>query len=61
MPPYKCPVPNSDSGYAVSSYREVNPSLGTMADLREFAAALRKEGISLVRDFIFNHTSDEHA
>ena len=60
MPPYKCPVPNSDGGYAVSSYREVSPSLGTMADLREFAAALRKEGISLVLDFIFNHTSDEH-
>jgi amylosucrase len=60
MPPYKCPVPNSDGGYAVSSYREVNPTLGTMAELREFAAALRKEGISLVLDFIFNHTSDEH-
>jgi amylosucrase len=60
MPPYKCPIPNSDGGYAVSSYREVNPALGTMAELREFAAALRKEGISLVLDFIFNHTSDEH-
>jgi amylosucrase len=60
MPPYKCPVPNSDGGYAVSSYREVSPTLGTMADLRDFAAALRKEGISLVLDFIFNHTSDEH-
>ncbi len=60
MPPYKCPVPNSDGGYAVSSYREVNPKLGTKADLRDFAAALRKEGISLVLDFIFNHTSDEH-
>lgn len=60
MPPYKCPIPNSDGGYAVSSYREVSPALGTMADLRELAAALRKEGISLVLDFIFNHTSDEH-
>jgi amylosucrase len=60
MPPYKCPIPNNDGGYAVSSYREVTPALGTMADLRDFAAALRKEGISLVLDFIFNHTSDEH-
>jgi amylosucrase len=60
MPPYKCPIPNSDGGYAVSSYQEVNPTLGTMTDLRDFAAALRKEGISLVLDFIFNHTSDEH-
>ena len=60
MPPYKCPVPNSDGGYAVSSYQEVNPTLGSLEELREFAAALRKEGISLVLDFIFNHTSDEH-
>ena len=60
MPPYKCPTHNSDGGYAVSSYRETNPALGTIADLRELATALRKEGISLVLDFIFNHTSDEH-
>ncbi len=61
MPPYKCPTSNSDGGYAVSSYRETNPALGTITELREFATALRKEGISLVLDFIFNHTSDEHA
>jgi len=60
MPLFRCPEGNSDGGYAVSSYREVNPALGTMADLRELAQALRKEGMSLVLDFIFNHTSDEH-
>jgi amylosucrase len=60
MPPFKCPTTNSDGGYAVSSYREVNPALGNMHDLKELASALRKEGISLVLDFIFNHTSDEH-
>ena len=61
MPLFKCPDGNSDGGYAVSSYREVNPALGTMADLQALAAALRAEGISLVLDFIFNHTSDAHA
>jgi amylosucrase len=61
MPLFKCPAGNSDGGYAVSSYREVNPALGSMADLQDLAAALRAEGISLVLDFIFNHTSDEHA
>jgi len=60
MPPFKCPEKHNDGGYAVSSYREVNPALGTMADLRELAATLRAEGISLVLDFIFNHTSNEH-
>ncbi|MFO1036245.1 MAG: amylosucrase [Geminicoccaceae bacterium] len=60
MPLFLCPEKNSDGGYAVSSYREVNPALGTMADLRDLATALRRKGISLVIDFIFNHTSNEH-
>jgi len=60
MPLFKCPEGNSDGGYAVSSYREVNPALGAMDELRELAAELRREGISLALDFIFNHTSDEH-
>jgi amylosucrase len=61
MPLFRCPAGNSDGGYAVSSYREVNPALGTIGDLKDLAAALRAAGISLVLDFIFNHTSDEHA
>ncbi|KIS27484.1 amylosucrase [Arthrobacter sp. SPG23] len=60
MPLFLAPEPHSDGGYAVSSYRDVNPKLGTMTQLRELAAELRSNGISLVVDFIFNHTSDEH-
>jgi amylosucrase len=60
MPPYDCPQPHNDGGYAVSSYRKVSPSLGTIEDLRRVADALREAGISLVLDFVFNHTSDEH-
>lgn len=60
MPLFRAPEGNSDGGYAVSSYREVNPALGTMDELRELAAELRAAGISLVLDFVFNHTSDEH-
>lgn len=60
MPPFKCPEPHSDGGYAVSSYRETNPKLGTMAGLRRLAGRLREAGISLVLDFVFNHTADEH-
>lgn len=60
MPLFEAPEPESDGGYAVSSYRAVNPALGTMDQLRELAAELRANGISLVLDFIFNHTSNEH-
>src|SRR5690606_27627322 len=61
MPVFKTPEGDNDGGYAVSSYREVNPDLGTMDQLRGLATELRHHGISLVLDFIFNHTSDEHA
>ncbi|MBG6181799.1 alpha-amylase family glycosyl hydrolase [Arthrobacter sp. CAN_A1] len=60
MPLFLAPEPHSDGGYAVSSYREVNPALGSMEQLRTLAADLRANGISLVVDFIFNHTSNEH-
>ena len=61
MPLFAAPPGNSDGGYAVSSYREVEPALGTMEELAGLAAELRRNGIALVVDFIFNHTSDEHA
>ena len=60
MPLFRCPEGDNDGGYAVSSYRDVEPRLGTMAELRDLTAALREAGISLVVDFVFNHTSDEH-
>lgn len=60
MPPFAVPAGDSDGGYAVNSYRMLDPSLGTMEDLSELGDRLREEGISLVVDFVFNHTSDEH-
>jgi amylosucrase len=60
MPLFKVPEGENDGGYAVSSYREVNPRLGTMRDLISLSKALRREGISLAVDLVFNHTSDDH-
>ncbi|MFQ3241472.1 MAG: amylosucrase [Lentimonas sp.] len=50
----------SDGGYAVSDYRSVDSKLGTMDELKALASDFRKVGISLVIDFVFNHTSDDH-
>ena len=61
MPLFKSPKPLNDGGYAVSSYREVDEELGTLQDLKDLATELRKVGISLVVDLVFNHTSNEHA
>ncbi len=60
MPLFRAPADNSDGGYAVSDYRQVDPRLGSMAELEALAAELRTNGISLTLDFVFNHTSDEH-
>jgi len=60
MPVFEVPAGDNDGGYAVSSYRKVEPRLGTMEDLAELATELRHHGISLTLDFVFNHTSDEH-
>lgn len=60
MPVYEVPEGDSDGGYAVSSFRDVRADLGTMDDLAALATELRHHGISLVLDFVLNHTSDEH-
>ncbi len=60
MPLFKAPAGENDGGYAVSSYREVHPPLGTMEQLASLASEFRKAGISLVVDLVFNHTADEH-
>ncbi|HVN15627.1 MAG TPA: alpha-amylase family glycosyl hydrolase, partial [Anaerolineales bacterium] len=60
MPLFKAPESENDGGYAVSSYREVHPPLGTMEQLASLSRDLRQADISLVLDLVFNHTSDEH-
>ncbi|MBI1324038.1 amylosucrase [bacterium] len=60
MPMFRSPAGDDDGGYAVSSYREVDPAIGTMEGLADLATELRNHGISLCLDFVFNHTSDEH-
>ena len=60
MPLFAVPRENSDGGYAVSDYRAIHPDIGTMEELAELSNILRDEGISLVLDFVMNHTADEH-
>lgn len=61
MPLFKVPDGPNDGGYAVSSYREVAPRLGSMEELARFAEALHERGMALVLDFVLNHTADDHA
>ncbi|MEO1018128.1 MAG: alpha-amylase family glycosyl hydrolase, partial [Pseudomonadota bacterium] len=51
---------DNDGGYAVSDYHQVAADLGTMDQLADLAREFRTQGISLVLDFILNHTADNH-
>src|SRR3954447_2736011 len=50
----------NDGGYAVVDYGAVDPSLGTMDDLRALASDLRAAGMALCVDLVLNHTAAEH-
>ncbi len=61
MPLFAVPDGPNDGGYAVSSYREVAPRLGSMEQLAALADELHERGMALVLDFVLNHTADDHA
>lgn len=52
---------DSDGGYSVMDYRQINPAFGTMAEFEAVSAALRARGMSLCVDLVLNHTAKEHA
>jgi alpha-glucosidase len=54
------PSPNKDYGYDVSDYLDVDPALGTMADLDRLIADAGRRGIRVLLDIVPNHTSDKH-
>ncbi|MET0267308.1 MAG: alpha-amylase family glycosyl hydrolase [Duganella sp.] len=51
----------NDGGFAVTSFDEVDPALGSNADLEALTAQLREAGVSLCSDLILNHVADDHA
>ncbi len=60
MPCLKPRRGDSDGGYSVMDYRQVNPAYGSMSDLSRLAKALRARGMSLCVDMVLNHTAKEH-
>ena len=60
MPILDCPPDNSDGGYAVRDFKNIDPRFGTTQDVEALAATLQKRDILLVLDVVVNHTSEEH-
>lgn len=60
MPILKCPQGASDGGYAVSDYRQIDPRIGDLAQLKKLVKTMRNRDMHLVLDVVVNHTSNEH-
>ena len=54
------PSPQRDNGYDVAGYRAIDPRFGTMEDLETLVREADKQGIGLMLDMVFNHTSTSH-
>src|SRR5689334_11047007 len=52
--------PDADWGYDVADYIDVQPVLGTLADLDELIARAAERHIRILLDLVPNHTSDQH-
>lgn len=51
---------NSYHGYDVTDYYTVNPDYGTNDDLKQFLEECHRRGITVIMDFMLNHTSSDH-
>src|SRR3954465_15933285 len=51
----------ADGGYDVDDYRDVDPTLGTLADFDAMVVGLNDAGIRVMVDIVPNHTSNRHA
>lgn len=60
LPFLKARQGDNDGGFAVASFTEIEPSLGTRDDLEALTAQLRTAGISLCSDIVLNHVADDH-
>ncbi|KAI9839854.1 MAG: hypothetical protein M1819_000044 [Sarea resinae] len=48
-------------GYDIQDYEEIDPAYGTLADVDNLIAELKKRDMKLMMDIVANHTSDQHA
>ena len=54
------PEEESDGGYAVSDFRNVDKKFGTISDLRSLDDKMKEKGMYLMLDIVLNHTSSQH-
>ena len=52
--------PFKDGGYDISDYYKIDKRFGTMEDLEELIRVFHKNGVKVILDMVFGHTSDKH-
>ena len=52
--------PMADGGYDVADYRDIDPTLGTLAGAEELIAEAHRHGLRVILDLVPNHCSDRH-
>lgn len=60
MPLFESPEGESDGGYAVSNFREVDPRFGNIQDLIHLRKTMQEKNMYLMIDIVLNHTSHHH-
>jgi len=54
------PSPQTDFGYDVSNYVDIDPMFGSLKDFDRLVREAHKRDIRIIMDLVLNHTSDEH-
>ncbi|KAI1763065.1 glycoside hydrolase family 13 protein [Hypoxylon sp. FL1150] len=52
--------PQADMGYDIANYKDIDHRYGTLEDVDELIAELKKRDMKLMMDLVVNHTSNEH-
>lgn len=58
-PVYQSPM--KDNGYDISDYYQIDPSFGTIDEMKELIEQARMRDINIIMDLVVNHCSDQHA
>ncbi|KAI0006393.1 glycoside hydrolase family 13 protein [Xylariaceae sp. FL0662B] len=53
--------PQADMGYDIAGYKEIDHRYGTLEDVDELIAELKKRDMKFMLDLVVNHTSNEHS
>lgn len=51
--------PQADMGYDIADYKSIDPIYGTLEDVDDLIAELKKRDMKLMMDLVVNHTSNQ--